>query len=114
MRPLLPMTKRKRLSKNDSQHLFAQCFVARMVFAGSLVLITSAVAMAIPAGEYHKHIQQALTALDTVAISDENESETAYGLRDAETVRGVRSLLPQTETVESNGTSFHVDNSWLH
>jgi len=85
-----------------------------MVFAGSLVLITTAVAMAIPAGEYHKHIQQALTALDTVAISDENESETAYGLRDAETVRGVRSLLPQTETVESNGTSFHVDNSWLH
>jgi hypothetical protein len=78
-----------------------------------LVLILSSAARAIPAGEYHKHIQQALTALATVAQSDESESPTAYGVRDADTVRKVRELLPAEETVEWNGGSLKVDNSWL-
>lgn len=108
------MTKRKRFFQNESKALFAQRFAARFVFAVSLVLLSTPAAMAIPASEYHKHIQQAVTALDTLAQSDETESETAYGARDAETVHGVRNLLPQTETVEWNGASFNVDNSWLH
>lgn len=108
------MTKRKRLFQNESQALCAQRFAARFVFAVSLVLLSSPAAMAIPAGEYHQHIQQAVTALDTLAQSDETENETAYGAREAETVRGVRNLLPPTETVEWNVTSFNVDNSWLH
>ena len=35
-------------------------------------------------------------------------------MRDVETVRQVRNLLPATETVESNGQGLKVDNSWLH
>lgn len=108
------MIKRKQLLQNESQALFAERFAARFVFAVSLVLLSTPAAMAIPAGEYHKHIQQAVTALDTLAVSDETESETAYGVRDDETIRGVRNLLPPTEAVEWNGASFNVDNSWLH
>jgi hypothetical protein len=70
--------------------------------------------MAIPASEYHQHIQQALTALNSVAHSVQTESEAAYGLRDAEAVQSVKTLLPLNETVESNGASFNIDNSWLH
>ncbi len=108
------MTKRKRFFHNENQAIFAQRFVARFVLAVSLVLLSSAAVLAIPASEYHKHIQQAVTALDSLAQSDETESETAYGARDAETVRGVKNLLPPNETVDWNGASFSVDNSWLH
>lgn len=55
-----------------------------------------------------------MTALDTLAQSDEAESTTTYGERDAETIKGVRGLLPATEPVEWEGSSFDVDNSWLH
>lgn len=108
------MIKRKGLLQNKNQAMFAQRFAARFVLAVSLVLLSTAAVLAIPASDYHKHIQQAVTALDTLAQSDEIESETAYGARDAETVRGVRNLLPLTETIEWNGVSFNVDNSWLH
>jgi hypothetical protein len=68
---------------------------------------------AIPIKEYHKQLRQTVTALDTLAQANETEDATAYEARRAQTLAGVRNLLPPTETVEWNGTTFNVDNSWL-
>ena len=108
------MVKRKPLLESERQAIFAGRFAVRLFFIVSLALVLSTPAHAIPVSEYHKHITQAVTALDSLAQSDENESATAYSVRDVETVRQVRNLLPASETVESNGKSLKVDNSWLH
>jgi len=108
------MVKRKPLLGIERQVIFARRFAMRLFFMVSLALILSASVHAIPSSEYHQHLTQAVTALDSLGQSDENESANAYAIRDVETVRQVRNILPATETVESNGESFKVDNSWLH
>ena len=108
------MTKRNRLPQNKRQARSARRLLARFLFAMSLMLFATPAVLAIPVSEYHQHIRQAVTALDTLAQSDETESKTAFGARDVDTVQGVRNLLPPTETIEWNGTSFNVDNTWLH
>lgn len=108
------MVKRKPLLESERQAGFAGRFAMRLFFIASLALVLSTPAHAIPVGEYHKHLTQAVTALDSLAQSDENESSLSYSLRDVETIRQVRNLLPASETVESNGESLKVDNSWLH
>jgi len=60
------------------------------------------------------HVQQAVTALDTLAQSDEGETDAARLARITETLAAVRTALPATENVEWEQSSFKVDNSWLH
>ena len=108
------MVKRKPLLQSERQVTCARRFLTRLFCIVGLALIVSASAHAIPVSEYHMHLTQAVTALDSLEQSDENESPNAYSARDIETVRQVRNLLPATETVESNIESFKVDNSWLH
>ena len=108
------MVKRKPLLQNIRQVNFACRPAARFLLAANLVLFLAAAVHAIPVSEYQRQIRQAVTALDTLARSDENESVTAFAARDIETIRGVRSLLPAAETVEVKGSSFKVDNLWLH
>lgn len=79
-----------------------------------VILLLAGAAHASPLNEYHRHVQQAVTALDALGHSDENETAYAYSERDAVTVRQVRGFLPQTETIEVDGTSLSVDNAWLH
>ena len=107
------MLNRKRF-QNAKQRRLARSWAVRTVFLVSLPFLLVCSAFAIPASEYHKHVQQAVTALDTLAQTDETESAATFGERDAETVQGVRNLLPATETVESEGANFSVDNTWLH
>ena len=108
------MVKRKPTLLPAPQASFAWRFAARFLFGVSLLFFPSAAANAIPVSEYHQHIRDAVTALDSLAQAEESESVTTYAARDADTVRRVRSLLPATETVEFSGTSFSVDNTWLH
>ena len=105
------MVRRKLLSLAEN---FARRPGARFVFAATLVVFLVTAAPAIPLSEYHQHIRQAVTALDTLAQADQTESVIAYAARDAETIRRVRSLLPQSETVDVKGAGLKVDNSWLH
>jgi uncharacterized protein DUF4129 len=86
----------------------------RFLFAGTVLLLLAQAVYAIPVSNYHRRIGQAVTALDSLAQSDETESVTLYEMRDTQTVASVRVLLPQTETIDWNGTSLNVDNSWLH
>lgn len=86
----------------------------RSIFAVGLVLLAVPAAYAVSLNEYHKQIRQAVTALDTLAQVNETEDTMAYYARVIETADAVRRLLPQKEVVEWNGTTFNVDNSWLH
>jgi hypothetical protein len=104
------MVKRQPTPRNERYGFFARRFVHTVSF---LILAAPAV-QAIPIAQYHNEIRRALTALDTLAQPDETEEAAAYETRTVETVNAVRNLLPQTESVEWNGSSFNVDNSWLH
>ena len=91
-----------------------RCFSLRMIFATGLLLFTASATAAIPLSDYHKHIKQAVTALNTLSYADETETGTEFDERQIETIRQIRNLLPANETVELSGDSFNVDNSWLH
>ena len=69
---------------------------------------------AIPLGEYHKNLQKSINALDTLAQVDEEESSESYQHRLIDTSNSVRHVVPEKESVEYDGTSYTVDNSWLH
>ncbi|CAN5685052.1 hypothetical protein BH18ACI4_BH18ACI4_20090 [soil metagenome] len=86
----------------------------RFVFAILLISISTVIGSARPLGDYQRHVHQAVSALDTLAQSDEGETEAARLARTTETLVAVRSALPATENVEWEQTSFKVDNSWLH
>jgi hypothetical protein len=86
----------------------------RLLFAVGILALGASTVRAISITEYQKQIRQAVTALDTLTQSDETETEAAFGARDADTLLGVRNLLPPTESVEWNSEIFNVDNSWLH
>jgi len=108
------MIKRKPFLENERHAGFARRFGARYLLSVCFpLLLTSAVA-ASPVSEYHQRLTQATAALATVAHSSETESVSTYYARDVEAVRSARALLPKNETVEWNGASFNVDNSWLH
>ena len=88
--------------------------VCRLLFIVTFLIVAPAVVQAISIKEYHANIRQAVTALDSLAQSDETENTWDYATRSVETVSGVRKLLPAKQTVEWAGTTFAVDNSWLH
>ena len=69
---------------------------------------------AIPLSDYHQNLQRAITALDSLAQSDEDEDQPSYERRLTETVNAVRKLIPENQSVESGSSVWDVDNSWLH
>ncbi len=79
-----------------------------------MLQICAGAILATPLSEYQKRLAQSVSALETLAQSDEGESEALRAARFNETLAAVRSAIPETETVEWGGTVFHVDNSWLH
>lgn len=86
----------------------------RYVIALQLLLLFASLVNATSLSQYHQRLKQAVTALDRLSQSDENESITAFEARDEETVRRVRELLPPNESIERDGVSVPVDNSWLY
>jgi hypothetical protein len=106
------MVKRRPRSQNEPALLSR--FAARCFFAACVLVFLSTTISAAPLNEYHGRITQAVNALDALARSDDTESESAYAFRDAQTITSVRGLLPVTESIEWEGASFSVDNSWLH
>ncbi|HEX6719019.1 MAG TPA: DUF4129 domain-containing protein [Pyrinomonadaceae bacterium] len=70
--------------------------------------------MAIPIAEYQQNLRRAITALDTLAQVDENETESDFNQRVKHTIEGVRRVLPQHQTIEAEAESCEVDNAWLH
>ena len=67
-----------------------------------LLLLASAV-QAIPLAAYHRQIKQAVTALDTLAQTDETETAADYAKREDETIDAVRTLYHERKPW--NGTA---------
>ena len=86
-----------------------QIAIITLTFLGLAVHVS-----AIPLGEYHKNLQKSINALDTLAQVDEEESSESYQHRLIDTSNSVRHVVPEKESVEYDGTSYTVDNSWLH
>lgn len=84
------------------------------VVLAALLFLCPASVVAIPLSQYQQNLQSAITALDTLSQTDEGESTNNYENRFNKTVEGVRSALPRNQTVESEGETYKVDNSWLH
>jgi hypothetical protein len=89
-------------------------FLKRVTLAAMLLIIVAPAAHAISLNEYRDQVGRAVTALDSLAQTDEEESTFDYAQRSAETVQGVRNLLPRSQAVEWDGTTFNADNAWLH
>lgn len=86
---------------------------SRSLGAVFLIFVAFICARAIPINEYHRQLQQAVIALDTLAQVNETEDAAAYDARRDQTLGVVRNLLPPNEVVDWNGASYEVDNSWL-
>jgi len=69
---------------------------------------------AIPLRDYHRHLEQAISALATLSQSEESETTANRALRMTDTLQGVRIVMPETANVEWGQISFAVDNRWLH
>lgn len=95
-------------------NLLGPCRVIRCAFTILLITLCAVISSARPLSEYQRHVQQTVTALDTIAQSDEAETDAERLTRITETLAAVRSALPATENVDWEHTSFKVDNSWLH
>src|SRR5262245_25579870 len=78
------------------------------------VLLLPLSAKAVPLDEYHKSLQRAISALDTLTQVDEEESSSNYETKLKQTIDGVRNALPEQQTVQSGSELCNVDNSWLH
>ncbi len=64
--------------------------------------------------EYHEQVKQAISALATLGQLDESETETLRIKGITQTLDGIRIIIPRTASVDWNGASILVDNSWLH
>jgi Domain of unknown function (DUF4129) len=112
------MIKGHELSSSQSAYLtrasISRRRLVQVLFGGTVLLLLAQPVSAMPVADYHKHIRQAVTAIESLDQSDETEDASAYQSRRTETLASLRTLLPETETVEWNGASLKVNNSWLH
>jgi hypothetical protein len=87
--------------------------VCGLLFLLVLVIVPKQTS-AIPLSDYQKNLQRAITALDTLAQRDEEESDAGYNQRLAETINVVRQSLPEKQSIDSEDPALNVDNVWLH
>jgi uncharacterized protein DUF4129 len=87
---------------------------ARLLLLGTIIMLSANVARAVSVSEYHEKLKQAVTALDTLTTSDEEETESQFQDRFDRTLGSVKKLLPETIIVNCGEELCTVDNSWLH
>lgn len=85
-----------------------------LLVAAVFCLVHPGNAQAIPLADYHKNLQRAIAALDSLAQRDEEESESDFDKRLGKTVGAIRSAVPENQMVQSGEELCSVDNSWLH
>jgi hypothetical protein len=87
---------------------------SRLAALATLLFLFPATVAAIPISDYHQNLKDAITALDTLAASDEDENSDEYESRFKQTIEGVKAALPEHQSVESTEGVYEVDNSWLY
>jgi hypothetical protein len=86
--------------------------VALLIFAAAL--FCSASAATVTLSEYQKSLKSTITALDTLGLIDDDESQSAYEARVVQTITAIKNQLPENLTVKTPESIYNVDNSWLH
>jgi len=79
-----------------------------------LLLLCPATVIAVPISEYQQNLKNAIAALETLGDLEEHETTTAYENRFNETLAGIRTSLPRSQTIEAGEDVCNVDSSWLH
>ncbi len=86
----------------------------RVVLFFVFIFFVPAFVHAATIAEYQRNLKAAITALDTLTQSDEEETDSAYRQRFVNTLTNVRALLPESQMVDCGEELCTVDNSWLH
>ena len=86
----------------------------RVLLIFVFIFCLSAFVHAATIAEYQRNLKAAITALDTLTQSDEEETDSAYHQRFVNTLTNVRALLPESQMVDCGEELCTVDNSWLH
>lgn len=84
----------------------------RIIFLLTLGLTWATACFAIPLAEYREHVKTAISALDLIHDT-EQRLPSERGAFVAANIAVARRELAREETVEWNGTTFNVDNSWF-
>lgn len=79
-----------------------------------VLLVTCINVVAVPLSNYHQKIKQAIGTLEPLTQIDDEADVDDIEAQFEESSKTVRSILPEHETVEFEGDSYKVDNSWLH
>ena len=80
-----------------------------------LILLCFGVTKAIPTTEYRKNIAQAIAALDSATLNEEDHrNPEAAQTRRTQVLISVRTLLPLRLEVEWGNAKYLVDHTWLH
>lgn len=74
-----------------------------------LLFLTPATVAAIPLNEYQQNLNRAIASLERL-----NEAEDDFDAHLEESIEFVRATLPKQQTVEFEGETCNVDNSWVH
>ena len=91
------------LSTTHHRYCLTALFGVLLVF-----LIPTSVA-AIPISQYQQNINHAIGLLQRLIYS-----EPGFDFGPKESIKVVRTILPKRDSVEFEGESYEVDNSWLH
>jgi len=79
-----------------------------------VLLVTCTNAAAIPLSNYQQNLKRAIDTLQPLTEIEDDASVNDLDYRFEESSKSVRSILPEHQTVEFEGDSYNVDNSWLH
>src|SRR6185295_3862233 len=79
-----------------------------------VLLVTCTNVHAIPLPNYQRNLKRAIDTLQPLTEIDDDADVDDIETQFKESSKTVRSILPEHETVEFEGDSYKVDNSWLH
>jgi hypothetical protein len=86
----------------------------RSLTVSLLVLIVCTHVAAVPLSGYHQNLKRAIETLESLTKIAADAPADDLEQKVQESTSAVRSILPEHETVEFEGDSYTVDNSWLH
>src|ERR1044072_1683205 len=80
-----------------------------------VLLVTCTHVVAVPLSDYHQNLKRAIETLEPLTKIDEDEEDVDGIERQfAASAKTILSILPEHQTIEFEGESYNVDNSWLH
>jgi septum formation topological specificity factor MinE len=79
----------------------------------ALLFLSAGRASAIPISDYQQNLKKTITTLEALfEMEADPPDDYQQGLDLA--IESIRSVLPQSQTIETRDVSYNVDNSWLH